>query len=71
MAAVPVGTKVTYHSEHGDWVGFVTDYEPGRADGDYYLCGFTNELGQAKGTGVTFSRWSVDGTEQGAFTPHG
>lgn len=61
MAAVAVGAKVTYHSENGDWVAWVVEYAAGRDAGDYTVAGFTN-------AGSLFTRHSVVGKEQGAFT---
>lgn len=68
--AVKVGQKVTYHSEHGPWTGWVTDYQAGRDGGDYTVKGFTNEAASDAGEGDTFSRHAVVGDEQGAFTTH-
>lgn len=66
--AVEVGHRVTYHSEHGDLTAWVTDYEPGRDQGDYRIAGFNNAAAEAAGQGPTFARWSVVGDEQGAFS---
>ena len=66
-----IGTKVLYHDEHGDCVAFVTDHEPGRADGDTMLVGFTNDAWEHAGGGDVFRRWSIEGTAQGEFTPQG
>ncbi len=68
MAAGDVHRKVVYHSEHGDYTGWVTDYQAGRDQGDHHIAGFTNAAGKEAGDGDTFTAWSVDGTEQGAFT---
>jgi hypothetical protein len=61
MAAVSVGAKVTYHSENGDWVAWVVEYVEGREEGDYRVAGFDK-------AGQLFTRRSVVGKEQGAFS---
>lgn len=71
MAAVTVGHKGIHHSEHGDVPCWVVEYDEGREGGDYLIAGFWNEAGRTAGGGDTFSRRSVVGSEQGAFTPHG
>ena len=68
--AIKVGTKVHYHSEHGDALGWVVEYVEGRPQGDYFISGWTTPEGQKAGQGPYFSDWSVVGTAQGAFTPY-
>jgi hypothetical protein len=68
---VPVGTKVIFHSQYGDTVGWVVEHKSGRDAGDHFISGFHNHEAQGKkqGQGHTFAEWSVVGDEQGAFTP--
>jgi hypothetical protein len=69
MAATPVGTKVAYHSEHGDTVAWVVEYQEGRPAGDYYVAGWTTPAAQKAGAAAYFGEWAVYGGETGAFTP--
>lgn len=68
MAAIKVGHKGTYHSEHGDVPCWVVEYEEGRDEGDYRVAGFWNTKAKQAGQGDTFSVRSVYGTERGAFS---
>lgn len=67
MAGLQVGTKGTYHSEHGDVPGWVIEYEAGRDAGDHLIGGFSNSAMRTS-SGDTYLRWAVVGDEAGAFS---
>ena len=58
-----VGDQVLYHSEHGDYVGWIVD------EGDQAtIVGFTNRAGEAAGGGDLFRRNARQGTQQGEYS---
>lgn len=68
MADTDVGKQVVYRSEYGALVGFIADYVAGRDEGDHLIWGPYNQAGLKAEQGDTYSKWSVEGKEQGAFT---
>lgn len=69
--AIKVGSEAKFHSEFGDLLATVVEYEEGREHGDYYLAVLANAKSQASqqfGNGPVFNIWTVVGDELGAFT---
>lgn len=63
MADTDVGKEGTYHAESGDVPCWVLAYEAGREKGDHQIAGFKAGAGED-----TFKKWTVVGTEKGAFS---
>ena len=67
MADTDVGKRAVLHTDDGDLICWVLEYEAGRDSGDHYVAGWNNSKSKV-GQADYFSKWVVVGDDAGEIT---